>query len=61
VNKQALRNVLRWGGLALALIGFILGRVATNANMFNAGRVLVWVGLVMIVGGIIVRLFISEP
>jgi VIT1/CCC1 family predicted Fe2+/Mn2+ transporter len=61
VNKQALRNVLKWGGLALALIGFILGRIATNPNMFNAGRVLVWVGLVMVVGGIIARLFISEP
>ena len=61
MNKQTLRNVLRWGGLALALVGFILGRTATNADMFNAGRVLVWVGLVMIVGAVIVRLFISEP
>ena len=28
VNKQLLRNILRWGGIALAIVGFILGRTA---------------------------------
>ena len=61
MNKQTLRNILRWGGLAIVIVGFILGRTATNANMFTAGRVLLWVGLVMVIGGLIVRMFISEP
>jgi hypothetical protein len=61
VNKQSLRNILRWGGIALAIIGFILGRTTQSAGRANAGRVLVWVGLVMIVSGIVVRMFIREP
>jgi VIT1/CCC1 family predicted Fe2+/Mn2+ transporter len=61
VNKQSLRNALRWGGIALAIVGFILGRTAQSASTANAGRVLVWVGLVMILSGLIVRMFIREP
>ena len=61
MNKQSLRNILRWCGIALAIIGFILGRTAQSASRANAGRVLVWVGLVMIVCGIIVRMFIRRP
>jgi len=61
VNKQALRNLLRWGGLAVAVIGFVIGRVAQSAAAFQIGRVLVWIGLGMIVAGIVVRMFISEP
>lgn len=64
MNKQTLRNVLRWGGLAVAIIGFILGRIAVNSQnvrLFTAGRVLVWVGLAMIIAGLVVRMFISEP
>jgi hypothetical protein len=61
VNKQALRNLLRWGGLAVAVIGFVIGRVAHSAATFQTGRVLVWIGLGMIVAGIVVRMFISEP
>ncbi len=60
MSKQALRNLLRWGGLGIALIGFILGRTAQSAATLQAGRVLVWIGLVMIVAGIIVRMFIRE-
>ena len=61
MNKQSLRNILRWGGIALAIVGFILGRTARSASTANAGRVLIWVGLVMIVSGIVVRMFIREP
>ena len=61
MNKQSLRDVLRWGGIALAIAGFILGRTAQSASRANAGRVLVWMGLVMIVSGIVVRMFIREP
>jgi FtsH-binding integral membrane protein len=61
VNKQSLRNILRWVGIALAIVGFILGRTAQSAGRANAGRVLVWVGLVMILSGLIVRMFIREP
>jgi VIT1/CCC1 family predicted Fe2+/Mn2+ transporter len=61
VNKQSLRNILRWGGIALAIVGFILGRTAQSASTANAGRVLIWVGLAMMVSGIIVRMFIREP
>jgi uncharacterized membrane protein YoaK (UPF0700 family) len=61
VSKQSLRNVLRWGGLAIAIIGFILGRTAHTLKAFRVGQALMWVGLAMIVGGIIVRMFISEP
>jgi hypothetical protein len=60
VSKQALRNLLRWCGLGIALVGFILGRTAQNAATFQAGRVLVWIGLVMIVAGIIMRMVIRE-
>jgi VIT1/CCC1 family predicted Fe2+/Mn2+ transporter len=61
VSKQALRNLLRWAGLAIAIIGFVIGRVARTASGFQTGRVLVWVGLGMIVAGIVVRMFIREP
>jgi hypothetical protein len=60
VNRQALRNLLRWGGLGLAIIGFLIGRLAQSASAYQAGRVLTWIGLGMIVAGIIVRMFISE-
>jgi hypothetical protein len=61
VNKQTLRNILRWGGIAIAVIGLILGRTAQSAGTANTGRVLVWIGLVMVVAAIIVRMFIREP
>ena len=61
MNKQALRNLLRWGGVAFVAIGFILGRTAHNLSVANAAPGLIWIGLAMIVGGIIVRLFIAEP
>jgi uncharacterized membrane protein YoaK (UPF0700 family) len=61
VSKQSLRNVLRWGGLAIAIIGFILGRTAHTLRGYKVGQTLMWIGLAMIVGGIIVRMFISEP
>lgn len=61
MSKTTLRNVLRFGGIAAAIVGFILGRIATSASLFTAGRALIWVGLAMIVGGIVVRMFISEP
>lgn len=61
MNKQALRNLLRWGGLTVAVVGLVIGRVAQNPNAYQAGRVLVWIGLGMIVAGIVVRMFISEP
>ena len=61
MSKQSLRNILRWGGIALAIVGFILGRTAQSASTANTGRALVWVGLVMIVSGIIVRMFIRRP
>ena len=61
MNKQALRNLLRWGGLAVAVLGYVLGRTAHSISVAHAGRVLIWVGLGMIVAGIIVRLFVSEP
>lgn len=61
MNRQTLRNLLRWSGLAVAIVGLIVGRIGTSASMFTAGRVLVWIGLAMMVGGIIVRMFISEP
>lgn len=57
MSKQALRHLLRWGGLAVAVIGFVV----QNTGAFRAGRVLVWVGLGMILTGIIVRMFIREP
>jgi len=60
VSKQSLRNVLRWGGLAIAIVGFILGRTAHTLSVFRAAQVLMWVGLLMIVAGIVVRMFISE-
>lgn len=61
MSKQSLRNLLRWGGIAIAIIGFILGRTAHTASAFKIAQVLMWIGLAMIVGGIIVRMFISEP
>ena len=61
MSKQSLRNVLRWGGLAIAIIGFILGRTAHTLREYKVGQTLMWIGLAMIVGGIIVRMFISEP
>jgi hypothetical protein len=60
VSKQALRNVLRWGGLSVAVVGFILARIATRPQAFTVGRVLIWAGLVMMVAGIFVRLFIPD-
>jgi uncharacterized membrane protein len=56
VSKQVLRNVLRWGGITVAVIGFMLTRTAHTVKAFNAGRFLIWIGLVMIVSGIFVRL-----
>ena len=61
MNRQTLRNLLRWSGLAVAIVGLIVGRIGTSASMFTAGRALVWIGLAMMVGGIIVRMFIAEP
>jgi hypothetical protein len=61
VSKHVLRNLLRWGGLAIAVIGFVIGRVAQSAGAYQAGRVLTWIGLGMIVAGIVVRMFIREP
>jgi hypothetical protein len=61
VSKQSLRNLLRWCGLTIAIIGFILGRTAHTLSAFRIAQVLMWIGLLMIVGGIIVRMFISEP
>lgn len=61
MSKQALRNLLRWGGLALAAVGFVIGRTAQTANAYQAGRVLLWIGLGMVVTAIVVRMFIREP
>jgi len=61
VSKQALRNLLRWGGLAVAAIGFGIGRAAQSSSTFQVGRMMMWVGLGMIVCGMIVRMFIREP
>lgn len=61
MNKQSLRNLLRWAGIAIAIAGFILGRTAHTLNVFRAAQVLMWIGLLMIVAGIVVRMFISEP
>lgn len=61
MNKQTLRNILRWGGIAIAVIGLILGRTAQTAATVSTGGVLVWIGLVMVVAAIIVRMFIREP
>lgn len=61
MSKQALRNVLRWGGIGVAVIGLIVGRTTTNPHTFAVGRMLVWAGLVMVVAAIFLRLFISEP
>jgi FtsH-binding integral membrane protein len=61
VNKQSLRNILRFGGIALAIIGVILGRTAQSPSTAHTGRVLIWVGLVMMVSGLVVRMFIREP
>ena len=60
MSKQTLRNLLRWGGLAVAIIGFLIGRLAQSTGAYQAGRVLTWIGLGMIVAGIFVRMFISE-
>lgn len=61
MNKQSLRNLLRWGGLLIAIVGFILGRTARTSNLYRIAQALMWLGLVMIVAGIVVRMFISEP
>ena len=61
MNKQTLRNILRWGGIAIAVIGLILGRIAQTASTVSTGRVLVWIGLVMVVAAMILRMFIREP
>ena len=61
MSKQAIRNLLRWGGLAVAVIGFIMGRAAQTARAFETGRVLLWIGLVMIISGIVLRMFVREP
>lgn len=60
MNKQTLRNILRWGGIAIAVMGLILGRTAQAAATANTGRVLVWIGLLMVVAAIIMRMFIRE-
>ena len=60
MNKQVLRNVLRWGGVGIAIIGYVVGRTAHTVKTFNMGRFLIWFGLVMIVGGIFVRLLMPE-
>ena len=61
MSKQAVRNLLRWGGIVIALIGFAIGRTAHTSSGFQIARVLMWVGLGMIVAGMIVRMFIREP
>ncbi|GEM_PF-3294386 len=53
--------MLRWGGLTIAIIGFILGRTAHTLREYRIGQTLMWIGLAMIVAGIIVRMFISQP
>ena len=60
MTKQALRNLLRYGGLAIAVIGFIMGRSAQTASAYQASRIVVWIGLGMVVAGLIVRMFIRE-
>jgi hypothetical protein len=60
VSKQAIRNVLRWGGISVAVVGLILARTATSSQTLTAGRMLIWAGLVVIVAGIFVRLFIPD-
>ena len=44
MSKQALRNLLRWGGLVVAAIGFIMGRSAQTASAYHASRIVVWIG-----------------
>ena len=61
MSKQSLRNLLRWGGLTIAIVGFILGRTAHMLREYRIGQTLMWIGLAMIVAGIIVRMFISQP
>jgi VIT1/CCC1 family predicted Fe2+/Mn2+ transporter len=61
VTRQALRNLLRWGGLAIAIIGYVFGRSVHTVSGAHAARVLLWIGLAMIVSGIVVRWFVSEP
>ncbi len=61
MSKQTLRHMLRWGGLTIAIIGFILGRTAHTLREYRIGQTLMWIGLAMIVAGIIVRMFISQP
>jgi hypothetical protein len=52
---------LRWGGLAIAIIGYVFGRSVHTVSGAHAARVLLWIGLAMIVSGIVVRWFVSEP
>jgi hypothetical protein len=47
--------------LALAAVGFVIGRTAQTANAYQTGRVLLWIGLGMVVTAIVVRMFIREP
>ena len=61
MSKQSLRNTLRWGGIVIAIVGFVLGRTAHSPSVFRIAQALMWVGLLMIVAGIVVRMFISEP
>ena len=61
MSKQTLRHLLRWGGLTIAIVGFILGRTAHTLRDYRVGQALMWIGLAMIVAGIIVRMFISQP
>jgi hypothetical protein len=61
VNKQKLRNVLRWGGFAFAIGGYVFGRIAQSVKAAQTARTLIWIGLAMIVGGLVVRMFMSDP
>lgn len=60
MNLKALRNLLRWGGIAIVLIGFYVARTAQDPSTASTGRVMTWVGFGMIVTGIVVRMFIRE-
>jgi len=57
---QKARLILRWGGLALALIGFWLQRTGQTSNAAETGRIVIWAGLTMIVAALFVRLFAAD-
>jgi hypothetical protein len=61
MNKSALRNLFRYGGLALFIIGFLLQKRAETDSLHTAGTALVWCGVALILVGLIVRLFVPDP